>query len=112
MAKSQLDELARQVGGKLSSLERKTLVALITGDVHNRDITSQMVEEEVRSINSFTWQMQLRFYWDVDEDETIVRQTNSKTMYGYEYQGALSRLVITPLTDRCWMTITGALHYP
>ncbi|QDZ24237.1 heavy chain of dynein [Chloropicon primus] len=102
-----LSELVRT---DLTKLQRKILVTLITLDVHNRDIVSNLIGEKIHKISDFGWQMQLRFYWSEETDSIIVRQVNAKFVYGYEYLGAQPRLVVTPMTDRCYMTLTGALH--
>lgn len=90
---------------------RLKLVALITIEVHARDITEQL-SKTCFSINSFEWKKQLRFTGQTQGDmlECIVEQTSTRFPYGYEYQGNNGRLVVTALTDRCYMTLTTAMH--
>ena len=95
---------------KLSKLQRKVIVVLATINVHARDIVRELISSECDSPASFLWQKQLRYNWDADNELLTVRQSNAIFDYGYEYEGATGCLVITPLTDRCWMTISGALH--
>ncbi|KAK3599709.1 hypothetical protein CHS0354_037182 [Potamilus streckersoni] len=105
-----LNELAAIVRGELPKLSRAILCALITIDVHGRDMITGMVVSKVDNVSSFEWQKQLRYYWDQDLDNCVVRMSNSMYIYGYEYLGASPRLVITPLTDRCYLCLMGALQ--
>eukprot|EP00796_Vickermania_ingenoplastis_P004622 gene4627-3332_t len=107
-----LEELAGLTSQQLSKVQRILLSTLITIDVHGRDLIDEMVENNVVESKEFGWTKQLRAYWEKDEDghgNIFIRQNNSRFVYGYEYLGAQGRLVITPLTDRIYMTVTGAL---
>ncbi|XP_076873752.1 dynein axonemal heavy chain 6 isoform X2 [Brachyhypopomus gauderio] len=105
-----LNALAALVRGNLPKIQRNIVTALITVDVHARDIVSELVKEKVDSSSNFEWQRQLRYYWDVDVDNCVARMALSHYNYGYEYLGACPRLVITPLTDRCYLCLMGALQ--
>ena len=96
-----LNELASIVRGEIPKLARANLCALITIDVHGRDMITGMVKSKVDAVTNFEWQKQLRYYWDLEMDNCVVRMSNSLYVYGYEYLGASPRLVITPLTVRC-----------
>ena len=120
----QLRSMIRLVRGKLTPLNRSMMGALIVLDVHNKTVVESMMKSKVDNINHFDWTKQLRYYWEEltekdgspvsNNDDTgsdvFCRQTNTRFRYGYEYLGNGPRLVITPLTDKCYMTLTGALH--
>ena len=57
-------------------------------------------------VKEFKWESQLRFYWMKEEDELFIQQCTGQFGYGYEYMGLNGRLVITPLTDRIYLTLT------
>ncbi|XP_067907506.1 dynein axonemal heavy chain 1 [Heterodontus francisci] len=105
---SQLSDLVSLVRGKLTRMQRTILSALIVIEVHAKDVVANLLEENVQSVNDFEWISQLRYYWA--RDDLRVCAVNAEFLYGYEYLGNTGRLVITPLTDRCYLTLTGALH--
>ena len=116
---SQLLELTQIVAGKITKIQRKSLGALITIDVHSRDVTASMRDQGVSLVTDFAWISQLRYelaadngrlqFGDYKEQDTLVRQLDGCFVYGCEYMGNSMRLVVTPLTDRIYLTLTGAL---
>ncbi|KAL8274015.1 hypothetical protein Esti_002104 [Eimeria stiedai] len=93
----------------LSLLERANISALAIQTLHNRDVVESLIRGDVTGPDVFDWQKQLRHYWQEDNETLAVQQLSAVFQYGHEYLGAPQRLVITPLTDRCWLTITTAL---
>ena len=107
-----IKQLIDLIRSNLTPLQVSTVIALITTDVHWRDIIEKLATESVSDLQNFLWQVQLRYYFEEinDIEEIRIKQVNSQMLYGYEYIGAASRLVVTPLTERCYLTITSALH--
>uniref|UniRef100_A0A803XS79 Dynein axonemal heavy chain 10 n=1 Tax=Meleagris gallopavo TaxID=9103 RepID=A0A803XS79_MELGA len=105
----QIDELVTRITAPLSKNDRKKYNTVLIIDVHARDIVDTFVRDSILQAQEFEWESQLRFYWDREPDELNVRQCTGTFSYGYEYMGLNGRLVITPLTDRIYLTFTQAL---
>lgn len=100
---------------KLSKLAKVSVNALIVIDTHARSVIQTLVDSRIGSANAFEWIQQLRYYWEPNTDNPERFDVQCKCIatvfpYGYEYLGNTGRLVITPLTDKCYMTLMGALQ--
>jgi len=129
LIETRIEKLIIKVRGDLSILERKKIINIITIDVHSRDVVEKFVIQKVQEPESFNWLSQLKFYWegketdmasrqklryaweiDKNKPKCIIKIVDWFRFYSFEYTGNADRLVVTPLTDRCYITLTQALN--
>ncbi|ENH73839.1 Dynein heavy chain, cytoplasmic [Fusarium oxysporum f. sp. cubense race 1] len=104
--------LADTVLGELEVILRKKCEQLITECVHQRDTIEKLINANANSTSHYLWQLQMRYIYNPDGeflDRLYIKMANAKLNYGFEYLGVPERLVRTPLTDRCFLTLTQAL---
>lgn len=102
----QINEIVRLILLDLMPRIRITLISLIVLDVHSRDILKELIDAEINTCESFVWLCQLRYYYS--ESALNACMVDTSFPYGFEYLGNTPRLVVTPLTDRCYRTLLGA----
>ncbi|KAF4526157.1 hypothetical protein B566_EDAN008193 [Ephemera danica] len=86
------------------------LRALILDTIYHINIVKKLLDDEKGlSVDSWQWQKCLRFYLKNDGN-VVAKMVDAEFSYTYEYLGNAPKLVHTPLTDKCYLTVTQAMH--
>jgi dynein heavy chain 1 len=108
-----LSYLADSVLNDLEPTLRKKYEQLITEIVHQRDVAKLLHEGNVNSHKEFAYNYYMRFYFNPKEKDDLqklqIKMGNAFFYYGFEYLGMTEKLVQTPLTDKCYLTLTQAM---
>ncbi|XP_056325895.1 dynein heavy chain 9, axonemal [Danio aesculapii] len=107
---NQLNTLITMLIGQLTPGDRQKVMTICTIDVHARDVVDKIITQKVENSQAFLWLSQLRHRWGDREKHCFANICDAQFLYSYEYLGNTPRLVITPLTDRCYITLTQSLH--
>lgn len=59
-----LNKFSEMIRGNLTKLQRLKIVALVTIEVHGRDVIEKLIKSGCSDVSAFEWLSQLRLYWD------------------------------------------------
>ena len=87
------------------------MVMQVLDVIHHLDIVEALMKEGTRSPQEWVWTKQLRYYRTgrAGNAAVLVKMADASLEYSWEYQGNAPKLVYTPLTDRCYLTLTQVI---
>jgi dynein heavy chain 1 len=108
--------LSERVLSDVKNDVRKKYEQLITELVHQRSVTKRLSQVKLEGgVDDFQWLYHMRHYFYERESNPLkklcIKVSNASFSYGFEYLGVGERLVQTPLTERCYFTLTQALDF-
>lgn len=96
-----------------SKLDRTKLETLVLISVYLDDAVRNKIKNSIK-VTEHDWLKFTRVYWkdnmsSILEGDCVISITDWNAFYSYEYLGVKERLCITPLTDRCYITLAQAM---
>lgn len=81
---------------------------LILSQGYFQGILEDFSEKDVDAVSDFSWLSRVRHYYNED-NRVEISMMHSKIIYGYEYLCPYTKLVMTSLTERCYLIMLTAL---
>ncbi|KAG2486208.1 hypothetical protein HYH03_015170 [Edaphochlamys debaryana] len=105
--RQQLSKMAGSdfTGHNLLQLKKQ---ALVLDFIHYCDVVEYLAKDKIGSTTEWGWTRQLRYYHRA-EGSVKVAMAEAMFDYSWEYQGNQAKLVYTPLTDKCYLTLTQGM---
>jgi dynein heavy chain len=107
------DELVQMCLEDMNKLKRQKVETLVTIHVRQmqlfKEIKELVKDHKLKDSQDFEWTKNTRVAYRNEEQHIIVSVTDVDFTYSYEFLGVKERLCITPLTDRCYVTLAQAL---
>lgn len=81
--------------------------------IHQISVLELLIQTQTHNVNNWHWFKQLKFSCGSSGNQfvTKIKMASASFLYTYEYQGIPSKLVHTPLTDKCYLTLTQGMNF-